>query len=70
MTLISTRRFLQIAGLAAATFVLAACGKKEEAPAPAPVASAPAPAPATVYVVGTDAGLAEGNASLAIVADF
>ncbi|MDO9092977.1 MAG: basic amino acid ABC transporter substrate-binding protein [Rubrivivax sp.] len=58
MTLISTRRFLQIAGLAAATFVLAACGKKEEAPAPAPVASAPAPAPATVYVVGTDAAYA------------
>ncbi len=58
MTLISTRRFLQIAGLAAATLVLAACGKKEEAPAPAPVASAPAPAPATVYVVGTDAAYA------------
>ena len=54
----STRRFLQIAGLAAATFVLAACGKKEEVPAPAPVASAPAPAPARVYVVGTDAAYA------------
>ncbi len=47
---ISTRRFLQIAGLAAASFVLAACGKKEPPPppAPAPVASAPAPAPAKV----------------------
>ena len=57
---ISTRRFLQhclqIAGLSAATFLLAACGKKEEAPAPAPVASAPAPA--RVYVVGTDAAYA------------
>ncbi|MBA4177590.1 MAG: basic amino acid ABC transporter substrate-binding protein [Leptothrix sp. (in: Bacteria)] len=55
---ISTRRFLQIAGLSAAAFLLAACGKKEEAPAPAPVASAPAPAPAKVYVVGTDAAYA------------
>jgi polar amino acid transport system substrate-binding protein len=58
MKLMSTRRFLQIAGLTAATFVLAACGKKEEAPAPAAVASAPAPAPARVYVVGTDAAYA------------
>jgi polar amino acid transport system substrate-binding protein len=59
MTQISTRRFLQIAGMAAAAFLLAACGKKEEAaPAPAPVASAPAPAPAKVYVVGTDAAYA------------
>lgn len=57
---ISTRRFLQIAGLSAAAFVLAACGKKEPPPppAPAPVASAPAPAPAKVYVVGTDAAYA------------
>lgn len=55
---ISTRRFLQIAGLSAAALLLAACGKKEEAPAPAPVASAPAPAPAKVYVVGTDAAYA------------
>jgi polar amino acid transport system substrate-binding protein len=54
----STRRFLQIAGLSAAALLLAACGKKEEAPAPAPVASAPAPAPAKVYVVGTDAAYA------------
>lgn len=52
----TTRRFLQTAGLLAAGLVLAACGKKEEAPAPAPVASAPAPA--RVYVVGTDAAYA------------
>jgi polar amino acid transport system substrate-binding protein len=58
MKLMSTRRFLQIAGFAAATLVLAACGKKEEAPAAAPVASAPAPAPVKVYVVGTDAAYA------------
>jgi polar amino acid transport system substrate-binding protein len=54
--MISTRRFLQFAGLAAATLMLAACGKKE--PAPAPAATAPAPAPAKVYVVGTDAAYA------------
>ncbi len=60
MKTMTTRRFLQIAGLAAATFVLAACGKKAETPAPAPVASAAAPAPALakVYVVGTDAAYA------------
>ena len=60
MTPMSTRRFLQIAGLAAAGLLLAACGKKEAPPAPAPasVASAPAPAPAKVYVVGTDAAYA------------
>ena len=57
--MISTRRFLQFAGLAAATLMLAACGKKEPAPAPAaPAAPAPAPAPAKVYVVGTDAAYA------------
>ena len=54
--MISTRRFLQFAGLAAATVMLAACGKKE--PAPAPAATAPTPAPAKVYVVGTDAAYA------------
>ena len=54
--MISTRRFLQFAGLAAATLMLAACGKKE--PAPAPAATAPAPAPAKVYMVGTDAAYA------------
>jgi polar amino acid transport system substrate-binding protein len=58
MTMLSTRRFLQIAGLAAAGILLAACGKKEEAPAPAPVASAPAPAPVKVYTAGTDAAYA------------
>jgi polar amino acid transport system substrate-binding protein len=62
MTQISTRRFLQYAGLAAASLFLAACGKAPEPAAPAPVASAPAaapaPAPAKVYVVGTDAAYA------------
>jgi len=60
MTNLSTRRFLQVAGLAAATLFLAACGKKEAPPAPAPtsVASAPAPAPAKVFAVGTDAAYA------------
>jgi polar amino acid transport system substrate-binding protein len=59
MMQITTRRFLQLAGIAAAGLVLAACSKKEEPPAPAaPVASAPAPAPAKVYVVGTDAAYA------------
>jgi len=56
--MLTTRRFLQLAGITAATLVLAACGKKEEAPAPAPLAAAPAPAPAKVYVVGTDAAYA------------
>lgn len=63
MTQITTRRFLQTAGLLCAGVLLAACGKKE---APAPAASAPAPAasvaaappPAKVYVVGTDAAYA------------
>ena len=60
MTHLPTRRFLQIAGLAAAGLLLAACGKKEAPPAPAVVASAAAPAtaPAKVYVVGTDAAYA------------
>jgi polar amino acid transport system substrate-binding protein len=56
--MLSTRRFLQLAGITAATLVLAACGKKAEAPAPAPAAAAPAPAPAKVYAVGTDAAYA------------
>lgn len=59
---ITTRRFLQIAGLATAGLLLAACGKKQEAAAPAStpaVASAPAAsAPGKVYVVGTDAAYA------------
>jgi polar amino acid transport system substrate-binding protein len=58
MMQITTRRFLQIAGLATAGLLLAACGKKEEAAAPAPMASAPTPAAAKVYVVGTDAAYA------------
>jgi polar amino acid transport system substrate-binding protein len=56
---ITTRRFLQTAGLIAAGLVLAACGKKEEPVAAAPAASAPPPPPpAKVYVVGTDAAYA------------
>jgi polar amino acid transport system substrate-binding protein len=64
MSALTTRRFLQTAGLLMAGFVLAACGKKEapaEAPAAAPGASAPAaaaPPPAKVYAVGTDAAYA------------
>ena len=61
MNHLSTRRFLQIAGLAAAGLLLAACGKQEPPPPPpAPVASAPAPAPAParVYAIGTDAAYA------------
>jgi polar amino acid transport system substrate-binding protein len=64
MATISTRRFLQTAGLLLAGFALAACGKKEPAPAVAPAAapataaaSAPPP-PAKVYAVGTDAAYA------------
>ena len=58
MTTLSTRRFLQFAGLAAAGLLLAACGKQEPPPAPAPAPVASAPAPARVYVVGTDAAYA------------
>lgn len=62
MKQITTRRFLQLAGLAAAGFLLAGCGKKTEVPAAASVptttASAPTPAPAKVYVVGVDAAYA------------
>jgi polar amino acid transport system substrate-binding protein len=58
---ITTRRFLQAAGLAFTGLLLAACGKQEPAPtasaASAPAASAPAPV-AKVYVVGTDAAYA------------
>lgn len=62
MTL-TTRRFLQTAGLLIAGLVLSACGKKEPAPAtsaaPAASAAASAAAPAKkVYVVGTDAAYA------------
>jgi polar amino acid transport system substrate-binding protein len=62
MRSLSTRRFLrlsaQLAGLAAAGLLLAACGKKED---PAPTAAAPASAPPPVvktYTVGTDAAYA------------
>ena len=62
---LSTRRFLQSAGLFAAGVLLAACGKKEApaeaAPAPAPVAAASEaapPPPAKVYAIGTDAAYA------------
>jgi len=62
MTQLTTRRFLQLFGMAAVGVFLAACGKQDPAPsaasAPAAVASAPAPAPAKVYVVGTDAAYA------------
>jgi polar amino acid transport system substrate-binding protein len=59
MSLYTTRRFLQLTGTLAAALVLAACGKKEEAPPPPPAAAAPAPAPAPkVYTVGTDAAYA------------
>ena len=66
MTALTTRRFLQTAGLLVTGVLLAACGKTEP-PAPATAAApasaaapapAPAPAPAKVYVVGTDAAYA------------
>lgn len=60
---LSTRHFIQTAGLFGIGLLLAACGKKEEpapvaAPASAPAPVAAAPAPAKVYVVGTDAAYA------------
>jgi polar amino acid transport system substrate-binding protein len=58
---LTTRQFLQSAGLLAAGLLLAACGKKEAPPAATPAAAAPASAPAApakVYVVGTDAAYA------------
>jgi polar amino acid transport system substrate-binding protein len=59
MAPMSTRRFLQVVGVAAAAFCVAGCGKKDDAPAPpAAAASAAAPAPAKVYAVGTDAAYA------------
>jgi polar amino acid transport system substrate-binding protein len=48
---------LRLAALGATAVLLAACGKKAEAPTPAP-AAAPAAAPAKVYNVGTDAAYA------------
>lgn len=60
MSTLSTRRFLQTAGVLVAGLVLAACGKQEPAPTQTTTApaAAPAPAPAKVYVVGTDAAYA------------
>ena len=63
MSALTTRRFLQAAGLFAVGLMFSACGKKEapaETPAAASVASAaaPAPAPGKVYAVGTDAAYA------------
>jgi polar amino acid transport system substrate-binding protein len=59
---VTTRQFLQAAGLFAAGLLLAACGKQEPPPAPTAAgpasAAAPAPAPAKVVVVGTDAAYA------------
>lgn len=56
---LTTRQFIQTAGLLGAGLLLAACGKKEEAAPAAPAAPvAAAPAPAKVYVVGTDAAYA------------
>jgi polar amino acid transport system substrate-binding protein len=61
------RTFLKAAALLASGFLLAACGKKAEAPAPAPAAAPasvaaasapPAPPPVKEYVVGTDAAYA------------
>lgn len=58
MTSLSTRRFIQLAALATAGLLLAACGKKEASPTPAAAPVASAPTPAKVYVVGTDAAYA------------
>jgi len=58
---LTTRQFLQTAGLFAAGLLLAACGKKEPPPPPpaaAAPAAAPAPAPAKIYAVGVDAAYA------------
>jgi hypothetical protein len=47
-----------------ATFALAACGKKEEAPAPAPApAAAPAPAPAPAMAPAAPAASAPASAA-------
>lgn len=55
----STRRVVQIASLAVAGLLLAACGKQQAQTASATAsASASASAPAKVYVVGTDAAYA------------
>ena len=66
MTTLTTRRFLQSAGLLMAGLVLSACGKKEAptaaAPASTPAVAAasapPPPPPPKVLTVGTDAAYA------------
>ena len=62
MKSISTRGFLQLAGVLTGALLLVACGRQAPEPAAAPLATAPAsaaaPAPAKVYVVGTDAAYA------------
>ncbi len=60
MTVITVRRFLQIAGVAGASLLLAACGKKGGAAGDVPAASATASAaaPIRMVVVGTDAAYA------------
>jgi polar amino acid transport system substrate-binding protein len=61
--MLTTRRFLQCAGLIGAGLLLAACGKKEPPAAASSTstpasAAAPAPAAPKVLVVGTDAAYA------------
>lgn len=68
----SSPRHLTLAALAACTLVLAACGKKDEAPAPAPTpapAAVPAPAPAPTEAAPpaqADAGKAIYNKTCAL----
>lgn len=57
MITMNTRRFLQVTALLVAGALVAACGKKEEAPAPAAPA-APTPPAVKTYTVGTDAAYA------------
>ncbi|MCA0174732.1 MAG: c-type cytochrome [Proteobacteria bacterium] len=64
-----TSRQLTLATLAACTLVLAACGKKDEAPAPAPTpapAATPAPAPTPTPSPTADAGKAIYNKTCAL----
>ncbi|ODU99074.1 MAG: ABC transporter substrate-binding protein [Rubrivivax sp. SCN 70-15] len=52
------RSFLPLAAVLATALLLAACGRKDEAPTSAVPTSASAPAPARTYLVGTDAAYA------------
>ena len=52
------RSFLPLAAVLATALLLAACGRKDDAPASAVPTSASAPAPARTYLVGTDAAYA------------